>query len=187
MRQGLEVLGWLTALLLFAFAGHAALAQEEAERPAAARTSRPQRVRRLGEADAESPASIMRAARTLYVRPSARVDKKYIEYKLQKYTELRDWGLMIVEDERAADLVLKVDQTALNYLFSITDPRTSIVVVSGKVVAINDLVAAEYLGKELVRKIKEVRASVAPERRAAGRKRDRDPDADNDAEDEDAP
>ena len=154
MRRGLEILGWLTAILLFAFASPAALAQT------ASPQQRQQRVRRTSEADDVSPASIVREARTLYVSPRVRVDKKYLEYKLQKYTELRDWGLSIVEDERAADLILNVDQKTMNYIFSITDPRTSIVVVSGKVVAINDPVAAEYLGKEIIKKIKDVRASA---------------------------
>ncbi len=162
MRKSLEILGWLTALLIFAFASHAVLAQTAPEgvRVSVSSAQEPQhRARKTSEAEDENPASIMRAARKLYVLPSTRIDKKYLEYKLQKNRELRDWGLMIVEDERVADLVLKVDQTALNYIFSITDPHTSIVIVSGKVVAINDLVAAEYLGTEIVKKIKDVRAS----------------------------
>jgi hypothetical protein len=183
LRKGLEVLGWVGALVIFALATDAVLAAPAREsvgdaRRAQSRQVAPERQRRAPRALAEeeeeaSPASIVRAARTLYVRPDVRVDKKYLEYKLQKYTELRDWGLMIVEDERAADLVLKVDQKALNYIFSITDPATSIVVVSGKVVAINDLVAAEYLGKEIVKKIRDVRASAVPQRSAASKKRDR--------------
>ena len=230
MRRGLEILGWLTALLLFAYATNAVLAQNAHARIDAHRTmqsrsdapgsiivdvhgvvagtpqdarpravtaaSRPllllqqqqrRRARKVSEMEETSPAAIMRAARTLYVSPSARVDKKYLEYKLQKYTELRDWGLMIVEDEGAADLVLKVDQKAMNYIFSITDPQTSIVVVSGKVVAINDLVAAEYLGKEIVKKIKDVRASSVPQkRRSSKQQRDRDDD-EEEPEERDAP
>ena len=232
MRKGLEILGWLTALLLFAYATNAVLAQNaharidvhrramqsrsdapgsfiadahgvvagtpQDARPRAASAavtaaSRPlllqqqqrRRARQVSEMEETSPAAIMRAARTLYVSPSARVDKKYLEYKLQKYTELRDWGLMIVEDEGAADLILKVDQKAMNYIFSITDPQTSIVVVSGKVVAINDLVAAEYLGKEIVKKIKDVRASSVPQKRRSS-KQQRDEDEDE-PEERDAP
>ena len=193
MRKGLEVVGWVAALLILALATNAVIAAPAPERDAAAQ-SRPgaseqqqqkRAPRKLAEeAAAASPAAIVRAARTLYVRPDVRVDKKYLEYKLQKYPELRDWGLLIVEDERAADLVLKVDQKALNYIFSITDPATSIVVVSGKVVAINDLVAAEYLGKEIVRKIRDVRASAVPQERAASKKRDR---ADVEEEEEEGP
>ena len=218
MRRSLEILGWLTALLIFALASHAVLAQtaparitlREGRGRSAAReavsppaygavagawqeTRRvrerpprpPSRARRLSPTEDVSPAAIVRAARTLYVRPSSRVDKKYLEYKLQKYAELRDWGLMIVEDEAVADLILKVDQKALNYIFQITDPQTSIVVVSGKVVAINDLVAAEYLGKEIVKKIKDVRASGVPRRQSTGRERERD--GEDETEERDAP
>lgn len=189
MRKGLEILGWLTALLIFAFASHAVLAQTASPardaRGAQDSVSRPEakRARRISDEEEISPASIVRSARTLYVRPSSKVDKKYLEYKLQKHTELREWGLMIVEEERVADLVLKVDQTRLNYIFSITDPQTSIVVLSGKVVAINDAVAAEYLGKEIVKKMREARAS-ATERQPSKRKSRRSDDFNEDEESE---
>ncbi len=68
-------------------------------------------------------------------------------------------------------------QTALNYIFHITDPRSSVVVASGKTVAINNLVAAENLGQEIINKIKNVRA--ASDRKPARKKRKGD-DADDD-------
>jgi hypothetical protein len=46
----------------------------------------------------------------------------------------------------------------LNYIFSIEDPQSSVVVVNGKVVAINDLVATDELAKEIIRRMKTVRA-----------------------------
>jgi len=33
MRRGLEILGWLTALLIFAYASHAVLAQAREQQP----------------------------------------------------------------------------------------------------------------------------------------------------------
>ena len=106
-----------------------------------------------------SPGSIARSARTVYVAPSGHVEKKYLEYKLGKYDELRDWGLVLVTDPSKADLVITVDKTALNYIFTLTDRRTSIIITTGKCVAVNGRLAAEYLGKEIIKKIRDARAS----------------------------
>jgi hypothetical protein len=108
-----------------------------------------------GEKDA---VSILRAARSIYIEPSERLDSKYLEYKLGKYPEFQQWKLSIVRDRDKADLVLSVHQRMLNYIFSIEDPQTSVVVVNGKVVAINDLVAAEDISKEIIRRMKNMRA-----------------------------
>lgn len=179
MKRVLEVLGWLTAVALFAFASHAVLAAGQTGRTtqddAGARRERTAR----GREDL-SPGALVREARTLYVVENRHVEKKYLEYKLGKYDELRDWGLMLVADPAAADLVLTVDKTALNYIFTLTDRRTSVIVTTGKCVAVNGRLAAEYLGKEIVKKIKDARASGDGGRRHDERRRDRDdPDEDD--------
>jgi hypothetical protein len=199
MKRVLEVLGWLTAVALFAFAGHAVFAAggTQVRRPQQpsvtvarlaagaqdargaqqdAPAERPERERKARGREDLSPASIMREARTIYIQPTEHLDKKYLEYKLHKYDELREWDLALVTDPSAADLVITIDKTALNYIFTVTDPRTSVIVTSGKCVAINGLVAADYLGKEIVKKIKDVRAS--PEHRSH-KKRGRDADDDD--------
>ena len=100
----------------------------------------------------------LRAAHTIYLEPSEHLDSKYLEYKLGKYPEFEDWNLSIVRDRTKADLVLTVHKRMLNYIFSIEDPITSKVLVNGKVVAINDLVAAEDISKEIIKRMKSVRA-----------------------------
>ena len=140
---------------------------------------RRQRERTTREREDLSPASIIREARTIYVAPTEHLDRKYLEYKLQKYDELRDWDLSLVENPSAADLVITVDKTALNYIFTVTDPRTSVVVTSGKCVAVNGRVAAEFLGREIIKKIRDVRASSAPRRH---RKHSRDREDDDESE-----
>jgi len=156
MKRVAEVLGWLTAVAIVAFAGHSVFAsgapQDQGEPSSRSRTTRERR----GETN---PTAILRAARTLYVAPSQHVEKTYLEYKLHKYRELDDWDLALVADPSAADLVLTVDKTALNYVFTITDPRTSVIVATGKCVAVNGRLAAEYLGKEIIKKIRDVRAA----------------------------
>jgi hypothetical protein len=181
MKRVVEVLGWLTAVAILAFASHAVFAaplaaqqqQGESESRGRERTARERR-------EDLSPASIIRDARTIYVAPNEHVEKKYLEYKLHKYPELDDWGLMLVAEPSAADLILTVDKTALNYIFTITDRRTSVIVTSGKCVAVNGRLAAEYLGKEIVKKIRDVRASGGRHKR----RHTRDDDYDEDEESE---
>lgn len=174
MRTILEVLGWLTAVFIFALAGHAVFAQSSAQEPPVQQQTRERRLTRREEREDLTPASLLRDARTIYISPSRHLDKKYLEYKLQKYRELQDWNLMLVTDEQAADLVVSFDKTALNYIFHITDARSGVIVTSGKTVAVNKLVAAENLGGEIVKKMRDLRA--APERRTKKKKRDADDD-----------
>ena len=175
MKRIAEVLGWLTAVALFAFASHAVFAAGQTG-GAGSRDDgavRRERTRTARGREDLSPGSLAREARTVYVAPSEHVERKYLEYKLGKYDELRDWGLMLVTDPAAADLVITVDKTALNYIFTLTDRRTSVIVTTGKCVAVNGRLAAEYLGKEIVKKIKDVRASGDGGRRRDNRRRDR--------------
>jgi hypothetical protein len=187
MKRVFEVLGWLTAVALFAFASHAVFAAARAPHAfdAAARSQRGaqqdsdserrERARKTRARQDLSPGALAREARAVYVAESRHVEKKYLEYKLGKYAELRDWGYVLVADPNMADLVLTVDKTALNYIFTLTDRRTSVIVATGKCVAVNGRLAAEYLGKEIVKKIKDARAS------GDGRpRRDRDRDDEDD-------
>lgn len=176
MKRVVEILGWLTAVALLAFASHAVFAAGRAQQdgPNAPR----ERTRTARGREDLSPGALVRGARTVYVAPSEHVEKKYLEYKLGKYDELRDWGLALVSDPSAADLVISVDKTALNYIFTLTDRRTSVIVTTGKCVAVNGRLAAEYLGKEIVRKIKDARAS-GDGGRQHNRRRDRG-DSDDD-------
>ena len=183
MKRIFEVLGWLTAVALFAFASHAvfaaaprafdAAAQSQRDAAQDANAERRERARKTRAREDLSPGALVREARTLYVAESRHVEKKYLEYKLGKYDELRDWGYVLVTDPAAADLVITIDKTALNYIFTLTDRRTSVIITSGKCVAVNGRLAAEYLGREIVKKIKDVRASGDGGRR---RNRDRDDD-----------
>lgn len=178
MKRVVEVLGWLTAVALFAFASHAVFAAGQTGSRGSQDDSNTRRERTARSRDDLSPGSLIREAHTVYVSQSEHIEKKYLEYKLGKYDELRDWGLMLVADPSAADLVITIDKTALNYIFTITDRRTSVIITSGKCVAVNGRLAAEYLGKEIVKKIKDVRANGDGGRRRNERRRDRDDEDD---------
>ncbi len=125
----------------------------------AARNAPDQRPTATDETD---PTAILRAARTIYLEPNQHIDADYLEYKLDKLPEFNLWHLAIVKDRGKADLVLTVRRTALNYIFSVTDPASSVVVAKGKVVALNGLVAAEDISHEIIRRMKATRALPTP-------------------------
>lgn len=179
MKKALEVVGWLTAVLIFALAGHSVLAAQTDNHGRARKAqAEAQKTQSAAAQEDVSPVSILRGARKVYVCPNRHVDSKYLEYKLQKYAEFREWGLMFVEDERAADVVIKVDKSVLNYIFSVVDPDSSVVAVNGKIIAVNKQLAAEYLGTEIIKKMRQVRAS--PDPRPAPRKKRNADDEDDD-------
>jgi hypothetical protein len=104
------------------------------------------------------PPEILRNARTVFVVPNKHVDAEYLEYKLDKLPEFGQWRLTFVKDRAKADILIEISKTALNYIFSVVEPETSIVVVKGKVVAINGKVAAEDLSHQIVKRMRHVRA-----------------------------
>ena len=104
------------------------------------------------------PPEILRNARTVFVEPNKHIKAEYLEYKLDKLPEFAQWRLAFVKDRAKADLIIEIDKTALNYIFSVVEPETSIVVAKGKVVAINGRVAAEDISHKIVKRMREVRA-----------------------------
>ena len=105
-----------------------------------------------------TPTDILRAARTIYISPNPHINSDYLVYKLDKLPEFGQWQLAIVKDSAKADLVLEIKKTALNYIFSIVEPESSIVVAKGKVVAINGRVAAEDISHQIVKRMRTLRA-----------------------------
>ena len=108
-----------------------------------------------------TPTDILRAARTIYISPNQHINSDYLEYKLDKLPEFGQWQLAFVKDRNRADLVLEIQKTALNYVFSIVEPESSIVVAKGKVVAINGRVAAEDISHQIVKRMRSLRAMPA--------------------------
>jgi hypothetical protein len=110
-----------------------------------------------------TPAAILRAARTIHISPNRHINADYLEYKLDKLPEFGQWQLAIVKNRERADLVLEIKKTALNYIFSIVEPESSIIVATGKVVAINGRVAAEDISHQIVKRMRAIRALPAIE------------------------
>jgi hypothetical protein len=128
--------------------------------PNASRT-RTTNAKNTGTPLGDTPTDILRAARTIYISPNQHINSDYLEYKLDKLPEFGQWQLAIVKDSAKADLVLEIKKTALNYIFSIVEPESSIVVAKGKVVAINGRVAAEDISHQIVKRMRAIRALPA--------------------------
>jgi len=109
----------------------------------------------------DTPTDILRAARTIYISPNRHINSDYLEYKLDKLPEFAQWQLSIVKNRERADLVLEIEKTALNFIFSIVEPESSIVVAKGKTVAINGRVAAEDISHVIVKRMRALRALPA--------------------------
>ena len=65
----------------------------------------------------------------------------------------KELGLVIVQDQRLADLVVEVDRPLFTYVhtFVLTDAKTSIVIVAGKQTAFDGTSASGGLAKDLVK------------------------------------
>ncbi len=80
------------------------------------------------------PNSVLRSARLIYVRSvSLLVATEDIENKLRKHPDFQRLGMLITREAADADLVLEVKRGVLTkFVFTAIDPKTLIVVASGK-------------------------------------------------------
>jgi hypothetical protein len=97
------------------------------------------------------PSAVMRAARSVHVRSlSAFVSAREVEDSLRKRKEVRAWGLAVTRNEAEADLVIEITRKSFSrrYTFTVLDPRTMLVVASGKTRSV-------VFGKKIANKIAE--------------------------------
>jgi putative serine protease PepD len=129
--------------------------------PAAVAAGVPQSSAAIAGAD---PKQILKTARTVYIHSKTMfltVDTLDRALVLQKnWAEL---GLTIVQDPRVADLLIEIDRPLFTYIhtFVIVDKKTSIVLDSGKVTAIDGTVASDGLARDIVKAFAAVRLPVA--------------------------
>ena len=73
-------------------------------------------------------------------------------------------GLMIVKDRRVADMLITIDRPLFTYTFtySVTALKTSVLLDSGKVTAIDGGAAAPRIAKQLVTKWEKARPPAVP-------------------------
>jgi hypothetical protein len=103
---------------------------------------------------------ILRTSRTLHIASrSMYFTPDSMEKALAGQKGFDVLGLALVKDMRVADLLITVDRPLFTYTFtySVTDPKTSRVLDSGKVTAIDGGAAAARIAKQLVSKWAKVR------------------------------
>lgn len=100
---------------------------------------------------ATDPSTLMRTARVVLVRShTAFVSDKEVEDSLRKRKEFRAWGMSITRSDADADLIIEIVRKPLSrrFTFSVLEPRTLLVVTSGKTRSV-------LFGKKIPNKIAE--------------------------------
>ena len=96
-------------------------------------------------------ATLMRTARVVLVRSNTTfVSDKEVEDSLRKRKEFRAWGMTITRSDAEADLIIEIERKAFSrrFTFSVLEPRTMLVVTSGKTRSV-------LFGKKIPNKIAE--------------------------------
>lgn len=169
ISNGLSKLFTLALCSVFLFVGQAAVALAQTttvpEQPPPSVVGKPEveetsvLIKRSKPALAQlqpDPLDSLRSARLIFVvSHSVLVGERVIETKLRNRREFQQLGLMITRDVQAADLILEVKHDILTkYVFTAVDPRTNVVVASGKLSSLGGTVAgkvAERFMKQLLR------------------------------------
>ena len=89
---------------------------------------------------------------------SVLVGSSVIEEKLQQRAEFSRLGLVITRDPNVADLILEVHHDVLTkYVYTAFDPRSNIVVASGKLSSLGGTVAGK-VAKRFLKELLKARA-----------------------------
>ena len=114
-----------------------------------------------GQSSAPDPVASLRSARLIYVKSSSLlVGNSVIEEKLQQRAEFSQLGLVITRDPEVADLILEVHHDVLTkYVYTAIDPRSNIVVASGKLSSLGGTVAGK-VAKRFLKEILKARATA---------------------------
>jgi len=88
------------------------------------------------------------------------VGTSVIEEKLQQRAEFSQMSLVITRDPNAADLILEVHHDVLTkYVYTAVDPRSNIVVASGKLSSLGGTVAGK-VAKRFLKEVMKARATT---------------------------
>lgn len=107
------------------------------------------------------PTVILGSARVIYVRSTALLVKaSTVEEKLRERDEFQHLRLLITRDEPSADLILELHPDLLTkYVYSAIDPKTQVVVASGKVSSLGGTVAGK-VAKRFLKQVARARMQV---------------------------
>jgi hypothetical protein len=102
--------------------------------------------------------SILRNAKLIYIRKmTAYIEATELENELRKRPEFQRWGLAITRNEADADLILEVNRKVFTrFVYSVIDPRTNIVVLSGKLSSLGGTLSTK-IAKRFIEQMQRVR------------------------------
>jgi hypothetical protein len=103
-------------------------------------------------------ATILRQAKIIYVRKkTAYIEAPEVENELRKRPEFQRWGLAITRNEMDADLIIEVGRKVFTrFVYSVIDPRTNIVVASGKLSSLGGTLSTK-IAKRFIEEMQRVR------------------------------
>lgn len=105
------------------------------------------------------PATILRNAKLIYIRKKSVYFKApELENELRKRPEFQRWGLAITRNEADADLIIEVGRKVFTtrFVYTVIDPRTDIVVTSGKLSSVGGTLATK-IAKRFIEQMQQVR------------------------------
>jgi hypothetical protein len=104
------------------------------------------------------PATILRNAKLIYIRKkTVFVEAPELENELRKRPEFQRWGLAITRNEVDADLIIEVSRKIFTrFVYTIIDPRTNIVVASGKLSSLGGRLSTK-IAKRFIEQMQRVR------------------------------
>lgn len=111
------------------------------------------------------PKQLLKLAKSIHLR--SKTAFLTVDTLNQAIAREPDWpklGLLIVNDQRVADLLIEIDRPLFTYIHSyvVIDKRTSVILAAGKVTAIDGTVASRGIAKELVRLLSPPAAPASP-------------------------
>ena len=146
----------LAAVIVEQLASSVQFPREELDRPTGTSEANGTAIRGSGS----DPAEILRSARSIFVESHTIWMKgNLLQDALYTRPEMREWGIRIVDDRNGADIYIDVTRPFLTYdwIFKMINPKTGMVLGTGKVTAIDGPAAAQRLAIDIVNQIRSVR------------------------------
>ena len=103
-------------------------------------------------------ATVLRRAKLIYVRKkTVYIEAPELENELRKRPEFQRWGLAITRNEVDADLIIEVGRKVFTrFVYTVIDPRTNIVVMSGKLSSLGGTLSTK-IAKRFIEQMQRVR------------------------------
>ncbi len=118
------------------------------------------------------PKEILRNAKIFYISSDSElISVKMMERALLKMPDFAKWNLSLIQEFKNADIVVNVEHQlfTFDYRYTMTDRKTNIVLASGKVMVWDGGMASEKFAKQIIAKLKDIKAK--PESKAEADKK----------------